>query len=148
MTQYHYTECGLQNVYINGLPTVTDDDGDEVIHIPFINELHAMIAMGIVKHAKGMSGAELRFLRSEMGYTQVELAGLVHKDKQTIGRWERSEIDIDSTSETVIRKFAIEKLSIPFDDGIEALAKSSVPTAQPQLIGIDVESDGYKLQAA
>jgi len=145
---YHYTECGLQNVHIHGLETVNDDDGDDVIEIPYINELHAMIAKGIVMHAKGISGAELRFLRSEMGYTQAELAALVHKDKQTIGRWERSEIEIDSSSETVIRQLGIEKLVIQFEASIEHLAKSSVPTAEVQPIDINVSDGGYELQAA
>ncbi len=40
MSNHHYTECGLQNVFIEGLTPVIDDDGDEIITIPAINELH------------------------------------------------------------------------------------------------------------
>ena len=148
MSTYHYTECGLQNVYIAGLAPAMDEDGDEVIEIPFINGLHTAIAHGIVKHAKGISGSELRFLRSEIGLTQAELALLVHADKQTIGRWERGEWPIDSTAETVIRRLAIEKLLIPYDQGIEVLARSSVQTAETQPININATGQGYTLEAA
>jgi len=148
MNTYHYTECGLQNVYISGLEPTVDEDGDDVIEIPFINVLHTAIAHGIVKHAKGISGSELRFLRSEVGLTQAELALLVHADKQTIGRWERGEWPIDSTAETVIRRLAIEKLLIPYDQGIEVLARSSVQTAETQPININATGQGYTLEAA
>ncbi|MBX8785526.1 transcriptional regulator, partial [Ochrobactrum sp. GRS2] len=85
MSKYHYIECGLDNVYINGLQFQRDDAGDEIITIPAINELHSLIATGIVTHEHGISGQELRYLRSEMGLTQSELAQFVHQDKQTIG---------------------------------------------------------------
>ncbi len=148
MNTYHYTECGLQNVFIEGLAPVIDEEGDAVIEIPAINGLHNAIAQGIVRHEKGMSGAELRFLRTEMGYTQAELAALVHADRQTIGRWERGEFAIESTSETVIRSLAIEKLLLPYEEGLEHLARSSVPTAESQPINIRVEGDEYHLMAA
>ncbi len=127
--KYHYTECGLNNVIIEGLPVFLDDEGDEVVEIPFINDLHREIASGIVTHDQGISGAELRFLRSEMGMTQAELASLVHKDKQTVGRWERAEWEIDGSSETIIRKLAVEKLNLDVDDGIDVLSQKSIATA-------------------
>ena len=92
-----------------------------------------------------MSGAELRFLRSEIGMTQVELANFLHKDKQTIGRWERAESEIDGTSETMIRKLAIEKLKLDIKDGIDELSKKSVSTAQDQTISIIANDDSYTL---
>lgn len=147
MSSYHYTECGLQNVFIRGLAPIIDDDGDEVIQIPSINGLHIAIAEGIVTHEKGISGDELRFLRTEMGYTQAELARVVHVDKQTIGRWERGDTPLDSTAEVVVRKLAIEKLLIPYNDSIERLAESSVPSAETQPINIDSTEDGYRLAA-
>lgn len=147
MADHHYTECGLQNVYIGGIQMMIDDDGDEVILIPAVNVLHRVIAEGIVSHAKGMNGAEFRFLRSEMGLTQAELAVFVHKDKQTIGRWERSETEIDSVAEAVIRKIAIEKLGLKVDLAMEQLSQRSVPTAADQPIKIDVVGGNYRLAA-
>ncbi|OHV78433.1 helix-turn-helix domain-containing protein [Mesorhizobium sp. ORS 3428] len=148
---HHYTESGLLNVYISGIAVEVDDDGDEIITIPAINELHSVIATGIVNHAKGMSGDELRFLRSEMGLTQAELATLVHRDKQSVGRWERNEIEIDSSAEALVRRLAIEKLALPIEAGIDELSRRSVPTAEEQPIKIQkVNNDvhSYELIAA
>lgn len=152
MNRYHYTECGLQNVFIDGLVFHVDDAGDEIITIPAINELHMRIAQGIVSHKHGISGEELRFLRTEMGYTQSELAAVVHHDKQSIGRWERSEYDIDSAAEAIIRKLAMEKLNLGLHLGIEELSRQSIPTAQMQPINIKFANDNgtssYELVAA
>lgn len=143
--KYHYTECGLNNIVIEGLSVVVDDEGDEVVEVPYINDLHCAIASGIVLHEQGMSGAELRFLRSEIGMTQAEFAAFLHKDKQTIGRWERAESEIDGTSETMIRKLAIEKLELDISDGIDELSKKSVSTARDQTISIIANDDSYSL---
>lgn len=148
MSSYHYTECGLPNVMIEGLEPMIDDEGDEVIQIPFINELHCAIAKGIVSHAKGMSAAELRFLRTEMGLTQAELATVLHVDKQTVGRWERGETMMDGAAETVLRRLAIERLVISFEASIEDLARSSVNTTEEQPISIRKSETGYDLVAA
>jgi len=145
MSIYHYTECGLMNVFIEGLPSVKDDDGDDIITIPQINVLHRSIAQGIVCHGKGMSGDELRFIRSEMGYTQAELSKILHVDKQTVGRWERSENEIDGTAEALVRKLAIEKLDLDVDASIDELSAKSVPTAEQQPIRIQSNDGGYRL---
>lgn len=150
MSKHHYTECGLQNVYIDGLEIIIDDDGDEIITISAVNALHQVIALGIVTHEHGMSGDELRFLRTEIGYTQAELAQLVHHDKQSIGRWERAEYDIDSSAEALIRRLAIEKLNLQTEDGIDELSRRSIPSVQTQSINIRKTNDNgeYKLEAA
>ncbi|MGZ3218574.1 helix-turn-helix domain-containing protein [Paracoccus sp. T5] len=148
MSTYHYTESGLANVYIEGLVPFKDDDGDEVIHIPAINELHHAIAQGIVCHDKGMSPAELRFLRTEMGLTQTELAQMVHRDKQAVGRWERGEFPMDGVIETVVRRLAIERLELEnVPGGIEKLAKSSVHSSEIQPININHSKGNYALAA-
>jgi DNA-binding transcriptional regulator YiaG len=151
MSDHHYTESGLSNVYISGIAVELDDDGDEIITVPAINELHRVIALGIVNHNKGMSGDELRFLRSEMGLTQAELAETVHRDKQSIGRWERGEVELDSSAEALIRRLAIEKLKLPTDAGIDELSRRSIPTVETQTINIrkvEQNSHQYELMAA
>ena len=152
MTEHRYVECGLSNVVIHGIRVVVDDEGDEVITIPAINELHRVIAGGIVQHEHGMSGDELRFLRTEMGMTQAELARLVHRDKQSVGRWERGEKELDSASETVIRRHTIESLGLDIPLGIEELSQMSIPASGTQPIDIEIANDDggvrYKLCAA
>lgn len=137
MTSYHYMECGLDNVLIAGVSFVTDDSGDQVLSIPNINGLHRAIAQFIVCRKSGMSGRELRFLRTEMGMTQAELADMIHREPLTISRWERSEGPIDSNAETLIRLHAIDELGLAVEVGVSELSHWSVPGAQEEPISID-----------
>ena len=148
MTAYHYRECGLSNVFIHGLQSFQDDEGDEVIQIPAINDLHREISRGIVGHRGGISPEELRFLRTEVGLTQSELAMLVHCDRQTIGRWERGETPIDQRAEVILRQHVVDVLGLEHEGGVAALARRSVPTAQTQPIEIEAANSGYRLRPA
>ena len=146
MSAYHYIECGLPNVFVHGLEPFVDDEGEEVIQIDAINMLHREIARGIVKHESGMNPLELRFLRTEIGLTQSELASLVHCDRQSIGRWERGETSIDPRAETIIRQHVVDVLELEEEGGIAMLARRSVPTAQTQPINIEAANGGFALR--
>lgn len=137
MREYRYTECGLDNVVIHNMEVHVDDAGDDVYSIPNVIGLHKVIAYCIITQHQGISGAELRFLRTEMGLTQAELAKLVKKDHQTVGRWERGEIAIDQNAELVIRVVAAERLSIDTNMSVEEIAARCIPSAEVNVINID-----------
>jgi DNA-binding transcriptional regulator YiaG len=134
---YHYTECGLDNVQLENVAVITDDDDEEVCEISNIVGLHRVIAACIIHHSRGISPKELRFLRTEMGMTQAELAEIVKKDHQTVGRWERGETMIDPNAEAVIRLLATERLKLDRAESVEELARHCVPAAEVQVITID-----------
>ena len=104
--EYRYTVGGLGNVVLEGIEKCTDDHGEECVTIPRINELHNVIATCILKRQFGMTGAELKFLRTLMGMTQAELGKVVNREAQTIGRWERSEFQDDPNAEAILRLVA------------------------------------------
>lgn len=134
--RYHYTECGLDNVFIEGMEPVVDDAGDTVYEIPHINELHTVIASEIVEKGAAMSPKELRFLRTALGLTQAELSKIVHADEQTVRRWEQGKTPLNSSAETVIRMLALEKLGIK-KKSVEDVAERCVPSADSYIIRID-----------
>ena len=61
-------------MFLEGVDVQQDNHGDEVYSIENILSLHKVIAHAIIGRRGGLSGPELRFLRSEMGLTQEELA--------------------------------------------------------------------------
>jgi transcriptional regulator with XRE-family HTH domain len=148
MNEHRYEECGLNNVIIAGIAFVTDDSGDAVIRIPNVNGLHKAIALGIVTRKSMMDGKEMRFLRTEMGMTQAELATMIHREPLTISRWERGESDIDANAETLLRLHAIERLKLDVSDEISEISGWSVPSAIQTPIKIDgSDPSNYQLAA-
>ena len=137
MKTYNYTECGLDNVLVHGVAFLKDDAGEEAVCIPNVNGLHRAIAYGIVTRRSAMTGRELRFLRTEMGMTQAELAELIHREPLAISRWERGEVPIDTNAETLIRLHAAETLDLSIDATVKEVSGWSIPRAREVPIEID-----------
>ena len=110
MIKYHYTECGLDNVYIYCPDPVRDDANGKVFEIKAIGLLHSIIAVGIILHEYAMSYKELKFLRSEFGFTVSEWAKILRADVARVVAWESGDEKIPETTEILIRKLASEKL--------------------------------------
>jgi len=148
MRTFRYTASGLDNVTIQGVSFPMDDAGEECIVIPNINGLHKAIAHGIVTRRSSMSGKELRFLRTEMGMTQAELANMLHREPLAISRWERAENPIDANAEALVRLHAIKSLSLPDHQDVREIAGWCIPSAETPPIVIDgSDPSNYKLAA-
>lgn len=133
---YRYDECGLDNVVLEGLAVCNGDEGETVFTIPNINGLHRVLTAAVAAKPTGMTGRELRFVRTELGLTQAELAGIVNKDGQTVGRWERGETPIDPTAETVVRLLALQKVNGEMPPVAE-VARLAVASSGDPLFRID-----------
>ena len=96
-----------------------------------------------------MNAQELRFLRTEMGLTQSELAEVVDRDGQSIGRWERGEKPIDRAAETIIRVLTLQHVETAVPD-IMKLAQWSVESAGEPPFMVDASDPEHypMLQAA
>lgn len=134
---YQYVECGLDNVVIHGLEPLIDDGGEECIVIPNVAQLHTVIAEEIVTSQRALVGKELRFLRTEMGLTQAELARLLHREPLSVSRWERDEKPIGQNADVVVRLLAIERLKLHVDISVEEMTLNVVASARGAEINID-----------
>jgi len=146
---YRYDACGIDNVVLKGLPLVTDDEGEEVITIPNINLLHRVLTAQVASKETGLQPKELRFLRTQMELTQAQLAELVGRDVQTIGRWERGEHPIDKSAEIVIRAHALECARTGNPLRVDELARRTMSVAgQPPFMIDASDPDNYRPLAA
>lgn len=94
----HYTDCGLDNIFLlNGFER-EQIDGDEYVTVTDMDGLHAAIGLHIVLDKKAPTGSELRFLRTEMSMSQAELGRLLGVSDQSIARWEKGQTDIPGTA--------------------------------------------------
>lgn len=67
--------------------------------------LYEAITRAVISDPTPFQGQEIRFLRHRLRMTQDDLAGTIGVDKQTVGRWERDEIQIPGTSERMLRTY-------------------------------------------
>lgn len=105
---YHYTECGLDYIYLlNGYEVIDDPEFGECTSIHDIEELHKQIAKNIIEKSPVIRGQEVRFFRSEFKLTQTQMAILLGADLRTVQRWESEKKNdpIPSTADKFIRLF-------------------------------------------
>jgi DNA-binding transcriptional regulator YiaG len=95
---YHYTQCGLNNVYLqNGYDLLETPYGSGVA-IHDVDGLHKAIAMALVDKHAPLTGGEFRFIRIELNLSQKALGEYLgktdHDDwlsfQETSGSWEKA----------------------------------------------------------
>ena len=100
---YHYTESGLDNVYLDNVTIESCKCGEESVVIPKIDELHAVIANLLLHKKTPLLGKEVRYLRKEMGLSGVDLGKLLGVSNVSISRWENGEESVGPQSERLVR---------------------------------------------
>ena len=118
--QYHYSQCGLQNVFLrNGFVREATPYG-ETIRIHDMDGLHLAIGMHLIRDKERLSGAEARFLRHELDLSQEMLGRLLKKSGQSVARWEKDETKIDGPADRLLR-LLYENHAQPSNDGGETI---------------------------
>ena len=140
---YQYKECGLDNVFLHNIKVIADANGEKVISIPKVNKLHKAIASGLIVKNGLLSGKEIRFLRTFLGYTQADFASLLGKDTQTVGRWEREENPQDKTIDILIRTIVKERTDQKDTVSNVDIASKVSKRSKDQNININCENANY-----
>jgi transcriptional regulator with XRE-family HTH domain len=101
----HYTASGLDYVYLNnGFSIEEDADYGRTLSIDAVDDLHRAIGLYVIEQPRGLTGAEFRFLRKQMGFKQTDLAERFGTDVQTIANYEKGK-KIPPISDNYMRMF-------------------------------------------
>ena len=100
---YHYTECGLKNIWLaNGYHVHATPYG-RGISIEHVAELQRAIAQSVLRKAGRLTGAEFRFLRKEQDLSQKGLSDLIGCTVQQINRWENGKVRVPKWADRMLR---------------------------------------------
>lgn len=87
---FHYTGCGLDNVWLVDGYRVTETDYGSGVAIDRADELHHVIAKAIIDRPTALLGQEARFLRKLLDLSQADMGKLLGVDRTTVIRWEKA----------------------------------------------------------
>lgn len=88
---YHYTESGLDNVWLeNGVTVEAHPNYGELVSIVDVKGLHEAIGRWLVSQPRALTGSEFRFLRLELDMSQKTLAAMVGTNEQSVAKWEKA----------------------------------------------------------
>lgn len=100
---YHYTQCGLHDVYLLNGVTEHETPYGSGVSVYDVEGLHKAIAMNLVFNKAMLNGREMRFLRKLIDLTQAELAVWLGVNVQTIARWEKGQSEISGPADKLVR---------------------------------------------
>lgn len=110
MTQpYHYTDSGLDYIYLSSGFEIKKTPFGEGVTIRDLEELHDVIGCDIVNNKPNWTGSELRFIRKELGFTQKTLGMFVSRDAQTVALWEKNKQPVPDESANILRGIYISR---------------------------------------
>ncbi len=136
---YHYTESGLDNVYIETDVYRCKKCKEIIADIPAMDELNDIVGIAIVNKNTILTGKEIKFLRKQMLLKANELAAILGVTKQTVSRWENDKEKISKYTDRLIRMAYIqllqEKCNTVFKEVLEKM-KAIKPVAGRKRINI------------
>jgi putative zinc finger/helix-turn-helix YgiT family protein len=127
--KYHYTESGLNNVWLVGVEIFECDCGENFAFIPCVQELHKLIAHILLKQENQLSGREIRFLRKHMGLKSKDFANDLGVRPGTISRWESGDYAPSKSFDKFIRLFYAANMEL--GDIAKKLVEDIFPKLKP-----------------
>jgi DNA-binding transcriptional regulator YiaG len=106
---YHYTECGLNNVWLANGYRVKQTPYGKGVSIGDADQLDETIARWLVQKPGRLTGKEFRFLRTMLHLAQHNLAKMMDVSEQSVSLWERTG-KVPKLEDAVLRKLVLEHL--------------------------------------
>jgi DNA-binding transcriptional regulator YiaG len=107
---YHFTTCGLDNVYLKNGYTVSESESGKGVSFHDLQGLLRAIGCCILKKEAPLNGREFRFLRVEMDLSQKAIGSMMEKTDQTIANWEKGCEPVPALADKAIRDLYAESI--------------------------------------
>lgn len=145
---YHYTDSGLDNVFLANGFTEKKIGDDVYVSIQDIDGLHKAIGLNIVNNSPRLTAREIRFLRVELDMAQTHLAHLFDVSESTVRNWESGRVEISGAADRLLRVLYREHVEVDGEiremvERISALNRSSYHTQMK----FEASSSGWKMAA-
>lgn len=103
---YLYEECGLSNVVLRSVNVWRCTSCEQVcVEIPRLEELHQGIAEVLLQKPERLSGQEIRYLRTHIGWSGRRFATQMRVKPETVSRWEAGTQKIGLQADLLLRVY-------------------------------------------
>ncbi len=117
---YHYTESGLDNVWLKNGYTLRRTPYGEAASVIDADALLKLLALWLTRKEGSLTGKEFRYLRGMMGLSQQSMAKMVGVTEGAVSLWERTG-KVPKAGDAMVRLLVLEELDD--DSGISKVIK-------------------------
>ncbi|RLJ17327.1 transcriptional regulator [bacterium endosymbiont of Escarpia laminata] len=135
----------MDYIYLTNGYEIKETPFGEGVTIHNLDGLHRAIAADLVNDRPNWTGAELRFIRKELGFTQQTLGAFVSRDAQTVALWEKDKQPVPEEASNIIRGIYKSRMegNVEFEKMIERINE-----LDRQIIDADERMTAYKADAS
>ena len=114
---FKYDASGLPSVTLVGVEVSRCARcGHHDVAVPHIEELHRVMACAVIRKPARLTPAEIRFLRTTLGWSGQELAAHMGAAAETVSRWEHGRTPIGAQADRLLRLIVLHAQPVaPFD---------------------------------
>jgi len=143
--EYHYKECGLDNVYLVNIKICSCVSCKEkVICIPQMPVLHTAVAKILLEKTSRLNGNEIRFLRKNIGLKSVELSKYLGVNISSLSRWEHGEQKISLPHDLLLRVVYANIKGLPIEETKQMIenrfGQITPQTVAPSPVHLDINN--------
>ena len=103
-----YTAGGLPQVVLGNISVSSCPEcGYEEVALPHIEDLHKALATVMAQKQARLTGSEIRFLRTYLGWSSVDFAERMGTTRETVSRWESGKKQIGTQADRLLRLLVV-----------------------------------------
>jgi putative zinc finger/helix-turn-helix YgiT family protein len=143
---FNYKASGLPVTLLNVEVRRCKECGEYEVVIPHMEELHKVIAHAVVGKKARLTPAEIRFLRTHLGWSGTDFAKHMGVAAATVSRWENGHEPMGPQADRLLRLMVLTKDPVSnysLDNLVSVDAK-----AKPATIKLAQSKTGWKTPAA
>jgi putative transcriptional regulator len=146
--RYHYRDCGLENVWIEGGFDVVDSPYGSGVAIHDLDGLHQCIAHCLVNKPGSLTGREFRFLRTELDLSQSAMGELCGRGERMVRDWETRDEPVDEPANTIIRVVYEQRFrpSANYEELSKAIRQLQAIDKELHELKLTMTADGWKAE--
>ncbi len=153
ISSYQYSESGLDNVFLMNIPALECPYcGQQSVIIPRPEGLHRMIAEAVVRKPFKLTGKEIRFLRTALGYSGSDFSNEVKFDYFHFNKVENGHLAVSDELDKEIRLKYLSLRGVPkrtYKALQDALSNILHPKeAGTKSVTLKFQSDEWKIPTA
>lgn len=144
---YAYTRCGLPSItLLNVEVRRCKDCGDVMVAVPRVLELHALIARAVILKRSRLTPAEIRYLRTHLGWSGTDFAKHVGVKPETVSRWENGHEKMSSQADRLLRLMIVTQAPVADYSLDKLVGVDAAP--KPTKVKLGAHKAGWQLAAA
>ena len=146
---FHYTACGLDNVWLKNGYDEHDTKEGKGVSIHNLDELHTAIGHSLAHKNAPLTGKEFRYLRIELDFSQKAIGDILEKTDQTIANWEKDNVALPRLADAAIRTLYLESVGDePISGLITKLADLDRKLHEARIELEELQGEWHTLEAA